>query len=831
MKKKRWIYSYCDWDTVMQISQQFKISPLVAGIIINRNIISPQEIQLYLKKDITGIHDPFLMKDMDKAVERIQEAIEKKERITIYGDYDVDGITSTSIMVRYLNGCGALVDYYIPDRIDEGYGINKEALNKIRDRGTRLIITVDSGITAVEEVDYAREMNIDIIITDHHECKTQIPNANAVINPKQKDCTYPFKDLAGVGVAFKLIQALAGKDSLASLIEEYMDIVCLGTIADVVPLTGENRIIVYKGLEQISRTKNIGLNALIKISGLEGKKINTGNVGFIIAPRINAAGRIGSALRAVELFMTDNRYDAEKIARELNDENKNRQAAEAKILEQAMQMIEKEYDLSKQKVIVLANENWHHGVIGIVASRITDKFYRPSILISLDSNDGKGSGRSIKGFNLFEALTKCSKHLTKFGGHELAAGLSISKDEIAPFIDDINAIADEQLQEEDLVPPVYIDYIIDGKHISLDTVEQLEKLEPFGIGNAAPVFAFLNARITDIRPVGSDKHLKLSLKKEDTIVDAIGFNMGDYVKDFIAGDIVDVACSMEVNSYNGNNKVQLVIKDIKFPDEDVMSYYYYKTFHIDERSDIIGNIADNSNKCTCNVEKSDFSFLKECYEAGKRCLVLVNTLSGYQKLYYDLNRINKMKCSYYFDTIKQTGRLDVLVNPDVKNLNTVQYDCIFLYDPCFSIDDFQEISKKCNNMHILFNAESIEWCRHVLDNIIPERKQLVMVYQFVKSRSYNGVYSDNLDLLVRRISVSYNTPFNIRMLLNILGIFEELSLFKVIKNPDEEVMIQLCPHQGTKINIEESSRLLTMRRWKNQLMNFEIYMKNNINMN
>ncbi|MGE4284472.1 MAG: DHH family phosphoesterase, partial [Clostridia bacterium] len=391
------------------------------------------------------------------------------------------------------------------------------------------------------------------------------------------DCSYPFKELAGVGVAFKLIQALEGKDNAQTIVDTYSDMVCLGTIADVVPLLGENRLIVSAGLQKMSNinTSNMGLQALIKISALKEKKITAGMVGFIVAPRINAAGRIGSALRAVELFLTESEIVADEISAELNEENRNRQAEEAQILQEALKLVE-DLNLSQRKVIVLSGENWHHGVIGIVASRITDKFYRPSILISLEGNEGKGSGRSISGFNLFKALNVCEEDLIKFGGHELAAGLSIEKQKIADFNEHIIKYAEQNLNEDDLIPRIKIDYEINVESLKIDTIKQIEVLAPFGMGNASPIFCFSHADITDIKTVGDNKHLKIRLEKDGCSIDAIGFNMGEYGQHFINGDVVDIACSLDVNSYNGNEKVQLIIKDIKLTDDQIKEYEYFK---------------------------------------------------------------------------------------------------------------------------------------------------------------------------------------------------------------------------------------------------------------
>ncbi len=561
---KNWIYKEHNTELIDEISKEFNISTLLATVINNRGLNSFSEIQAFLNKDLGCIHDPFLLRDADKAVERIQRAIENNETITIYGDYDVDGVTSIAIIAKYLSSLGAKLKCYIPDRMKEGYGLNIEAVDSIAEGGTSLVITVDCGITAVDEVKHATNLGMDIIITDHHECKQSIPEAYAVINPKRPDCDYPFKELAGVGVVFKLIQALAGREKLPELIKEYSSIVCLGTIADVVPLLGENRIVVSYGLSAINTSNNIGIQSLLKVAGLNGKKITSGNVGFTIAPRINAAGRIGSAVRAVRLFLTKKEDIADAIAKELNEENINRQNEEAGIFEDVLRKIENEVDISRQKILIVCGENWHHGVIGIVASRIIDRFHRPCILISLEGENGKGSGRSISGFNLFNALTECGELLKKFGGHELAAGLTVERSNIDSLKEVLENYADSQLCEEDLIPRIRIDSEIKKEDLTLSTAKQLQTLEPFGMGNSNPIFSMCKAVITSIRTVGEGgKHLKASLKKDGVLLEAIGFGMGQKVEEYAVNDIIDVAFSLDINTYNGLERLQLILKDMK----------------------------------------------------------------------------------------------------------------------------------------------------------------------------------------------------------------------------------------------------------------------------
>jgi single-stranded-DNA-specific exonuclease RecJ len=563
MQNKLWVYRDCEEDMVCRIASEAGISKLMAGVFAARGFTEPDYIREFLEPSLDKLHSPFLLLDVDKAVDRIIKAIEEKEKIIIYGDYDVDGVTSTSVLLDFLLSQGADADYYIPDRFDEGYGLNAAAVEKVIQKGARLVITVDCGITAMDEVNLFNENNITVIITDHHECKDLLPNAYAVINPHRKDCDYPFKELAGVGVVFKLVHALCLVMQADNLYLKYLDLVTLGTIADIVKLLDENRIIVKFGLAAIENTHNVGLKALIAVSGLGDKPINTYGVGFALAPRINAAGRTGSAARAVSLLTTSDAKLAEKIAMELNEENKYRQETEKDILQQSIEYVENNIDLVKENVIVAVGKGWHHGIIGIVASRITERYYRPCILISEEDGVGKGSGRSIEGFNLFEALSNCEDLLVKFGGHELAAGLSLDIANLSEFRDRINGYANTVLTEKELTPVVKIDYVVKKEEISLESVSDLEKLAPFGPGNAGPVFCFENLKITDIRSIGEKKHLKLRLEDNGFFIDAVGFNMGELVNSYTASSVLDSAFTLEINNWNNTSRVQMILKDLR----------------------------------------------------------------------------------------------------------------------------------------------------------------------------------------------------------------------------------------------------------------------------
>lgn len=556
-------------DMIMDASSKSGVPPIVATVLLNRGI-AVSDFRQFLTKSKQGILSPMSMLDMDKAVERICRAIKSGESIVVYGDYDVDGITSTALLYDTIKSLGGNVDYYIPDRKDEGYGINIMAVNKLIKSGVKLLITVDCGITAVGEVEFAKLQGMDVIITDHHTCKERIPEAAvAVINPKRPDDEYEFDGLAGVGVAFKVSMGVAmdmGK-SAGEFFEKYVDLAAIGTIADVVPLINENRVIVDRGLQLLQEPQRAGLRALLEIAGMSDKKVTCATIAFGLAPRLNAAGRMGSATTAVELLLTTDPARAREIAEELDAVNKTRQETEYEIHRDAMEMIEADKDFSKKKVVVLAKEGWHNGVIGIVASRITETYHRPCILISLTDGVGKGSGRSVQGFNLFEALGDSKELLTNYGGHAIASGLGIEEGNIEAFTKRINEYAEANITEDAMVPQVKIDATIKGETLTLATAKTLAVLEPFGMGNETPVFAVMGAEVVSVSGVGADKkHIRMMVAKDGMRVNCIGFGLGEYVKNITPAMRVDIAFKIDINSYMGKESLQLVLTDIKTSD-------------------------------------------------------------------------------------------------------------------------------------------------------------------------------------------------------------------------------------------------------------------------
>lgn len=556
---KKWECYNLDNEKVEELVKKRHITNLLASILVNRGIIDGEKINVFLNPTRKDFYNPFLMPDMEIAVKRIVKAIENKEKIMIYGDYDADGITSITVLKKYLNEIGLKTGEYIPNRLNEGYGLNKDAISKIYNDGYKLMITVDCGISGLEEVDYANSLGMEIIITDHHEPAEKLPEAIAVIDAKRKDNKYPFNQLAGVGVVFKLIQAISKELKLEEKeYLKYLDLVCIGTISDIVPLVDENRVIAKLGLKLIEKTKNIGLKTLLNIADL--RKIDSTAISFGVAPRINACGRMGFQEEALQLFLTEDSGEATKIAKRLVQFNQERQAKEKQIFEEVIEKIEK--DNKDKKCIVLAEENWHHGIIGIVASKITEIYYKPSILICLEGDKGKGSGRSIPGFDLYTALTKCSDYIEKFGGHSMAIGITIKKENFEKLKEAIEKYAQES-NISDIMPIINIDKEINLKNINIEEVKSLELLEPFGEANKMPLFLLRNLKIDSIRALSGGKHLKLTLKQDNNIVDAIGFNMGDLSKEYLLGDKVDVVGTIEINSFGNKENIQINLKDIR----------------------------------------------------------------------------------------------------------------------------------------------------------------------------------------------------------------------------------------------------------------------------
>ena len=556
---KKWQIYQVENEKIEKLQKEHNINKLLATILVNRGILEPNQINKFLNPKRSDFYNPYEMPDMEIAVKRIVKAIENKEKTIIYGDYDVDALTSVTVLNSFLEERGLEVSEYIPNRLEEGYGLNKTAVEEIAKKGYKLMITVDCGISAIDEVKYSNQLGIETIITDHHEPGNEIPNAIAVVDAKRKDNIYPFRNLAGVGVVFKLIQAIGMEMELEEKeYLKYLDIVCIGTISDIVPLVDENRVIVKLGLKLVEQTKNLGLRAILQASGYS--KIDSSTISFGVAPRINACGRMGHQEEALKLFLSKEINEVNELTQKLNEYNRLRQETEKNIYTDAIMQIERD-GLANKDTIVVMGKNWHHGVIGIVSSKITEMYFKPSILLCEEEEYGKGSGRSIPGFDLYEALTECKETIEKFGGHSMAVGINVRKDKFEEFKQKLEQIAKEKNIEE-IVPILKIDAQINLDEINKDMVDSLKELEPFGEENKTPIFMLKNLKIDSIRALSEGKHLKLTLKDNKNIVNAIGFNLGELSNDYKIGDKIDVVGNLEINSFNGVDNIQINIKDL-----------------------------------------------------------------------------------------------------------------------------------------------------------------------------------------------------------------------------------------------------------------------------
>lgn len=568
--RKHKIWRIHNADPVLEyiFRHELGVSPVLARLLVNRGVATVEEARRFLDGGLEDLHDPFSMADMEKAVGRILLALKRGEKILVYGDYDADGITATALLVKVFQSLGGQADYFVPHRMEEGYGLHLEALRRAGQKGYGLVVTVDCGISAAGEVACNKSENgPDIVITDHHEPPAEIPGAVAVVNPKRADCPYRFKELAGVGVALKLAQALLLRSGgEAGRWTRYLDLACLGTVADIVPLTGENRIIVKYGLSALAATTSPGITALMEVSGIKADSLGTREVGFALAPRLNAAGRVGDAGRAVRLFLTGDAAEASELAAVLDRGNQDRQRIESNVLVEAMGMLDAEPSLAEGRVIVLSSSGWHQGVVGIVASRLVDKYYKPVLMIALEGDQGKGSGRSIPGFHLFNAISSCSGLLIRFGGHAQAAGFSISADNIGHFRKALNDYA-RGVDDDVFVPGMELDATISFTDITDELVGEINKLAPFGHCNPGPMLACRGVRLVSCREIGKNGgHLKLTLKENGAFLDGIGFKLASCAGEIAAASEVDVAFLPSINHWRGRKSLQLEVKDIRASD-------------------------------------------------------------------------------------------------------------------------------------------------------------------------------------------------------------------------------------------------------------------------
>ena len=568
MLNKHWnTKEYTNDSDVASLAESLNISKVLALLLVERDIKTFDDAKLFFRPSLESFHDPFLMDGMGTATHRLIKALTENELITIYGDYDVDGTCATAILYLFLKELDANVEFYIPKRLTEGYGISKQAIENVKNRGTSLLISVDCGITAIDETEYANQLEMDVIICDHHKPKEILPNALAVLDPLKPSCDYPFKFLSGAGIAFKLAQGLAERIGKRDLPLQYLDLAALAGAADIVPLTGENRIIVNEGIKRINQSPRPAIEALIETCHLQPGNLNSGQIVFTIAPRINAVGRMGDAERAVQLLITKNKNDAFDLARILETENYERRKIDVNTFEAAIQMVDNALDLEKDFAIILHQEDWHPGVIGIVASRLVEKYYRPTIMLTTVDGVLKGSARSIPNFDIYEALQKCEESIIQFGGHRAAAGLAIKLDKLSEFKEKFNAVVHTSVSADDLLPEILIDSPLDFSEITPKFLRVLDLFAPFGPGNMRPVFISENINVSGKPRIVGNNHLLCSFKQEgsDRVFDCIGFNMGDYYDILLNSNSDKLNIVYTIDKYERAEKTfpQFRLKDIK----------------------------------------------------------------------------------------------------------------------------------------------------------------------------------------------------------------------------------------------------------------------------
>ena len=810
---KKWTLKYKGEVKETNLSKKINISPEISQILNNRGIENEKDAEIFMNPSLEYLRDPFLMKDMKKSTERIKKAIENKERIYIYGDYDVDGVSSTSILYLYFKSIGFPVKYYIPNRLEEGYGINEDAIKKIHDDGCDLIITVDCGITSVKEVELANELGIDVIITDHHECQSEIPDAYAIVNPKQEDCNYPFDMLCGCGVAFKMIQALTDEEEFKTSMFDYLEIVTLATICDIVPLIDENRIIVKNGLKLMKEGKNLGLRELIKVCGIETNKIGSSHIGFSIGPRINASGRLGYSYLGVQLFTTDNEDEAKEIANILEGKNIERQMIESKMYKEAEEILSSDERFKDDKVLVIAKEGWQHGIIGIVASKLTEKYYKPTILLTIEDGEATGSARSIKGFSIFDALVSCKDLMNKFGGHEQAAGLALDAKNIDELRVRINEIADYNLSKEDLIENIKVEYELKEDSATLDLVDNLHKLEPFGLSNPSPRFIMRDLLLTNIFKMGKNKqHLKIIVENKKSY-ECVGFNMAYLADNFQLGDKVDILFQVDENNYNNERKVQFLLKDIRLshPKSAVTNNLSMKLFEkiSPENKDSLYSVNTSEEDLVIDIDGDKniniFDYIEE------DTLVITNTLNGFYRALSDIS-LTDVEYEINFNYINEkNNKVQLIFSPNIDKIDLKRYNRVILYDYLYNKEEYSYLNKNIlnsDNIIKYYGEEDKIYLKNIIDNIVPSREEFINIYkQMLMSKELHL----NLDEIKRVFKILPLKTFII------FKVFKELNLLNFEMNyEDNTVTICLLQKPDKKLNLDESLILNNLKALKQE---------------
>lgn len=766
------------------INNNLKKDKLIPYLLKSRNIEADSYDQ-FISQSKESLLNPYLFSDMNIIIKNITEAKKNREKICIYGDYDVDGISSVSILLKTFNFMEIDSTYYIPKRIEEGYGINTNALDLIKSWGVDIVITVDCGITSIQEVNYANEIGLKMIITDHHESKAILPKAIGILNPKLHNCNYPFKFLCGAGIALKISQALISNEN-SDLFDELIEIASIATIADIVTLTGENRTIVKCGLESLKKSKNIGLKALIEISGMDNKTINSSNIAFILSPRINSTGRMGNPNIGVDLLTSSNYLDALNIARRIEELNRDRQKVELEIYEQVLEIINnKKID---GNVIVASSKDWHSGVIGIVASKITEKFHKPSVIIAIENDHiGKGSARSIEGFNLFLNLNKLNNILLKYGGHDQAAGITIHESLIEKFDQEINLLADKTLSEEILQKNISVDTKVDINDIDLELYNMLNQLEPFGIGNKKPIFYISNVHLENFKFIGkTKKHFKADL---NSCTEMIAFNKNDLIENINPNSNIDIVFEIDKNTYNNKEKIQLLIKDIKNS--------YNRKYAWQIMYNRLLDIKSQKNIYEFNIQENKFEIIdtfKLLNLKGKKLILCYNPniyIDLLEKLYY----IN-INPSLEIDKIE--NEYTIILLPNIDKLDLSIYNNIIIYNKEYLLFDATCFLQE-NNLFKMTHIGNEE-------DLLPKKEIFITLYKIIIRKSIIDL--DILNLC-NFLKISF---FN---LITILEVFKDLKFIKYKINFDNGLINIEVNENNKKSNLEDSITMIEIKRFFN----------------
>ncbi len=778
------------------------IHPIVKQILINRGYDRSEDLEMFLNPTLEQLYDPFLMKGMDIAIDRIRDAMDNGESIWIYGDYDVDGITSISVLVTCFEFLNIPVNYYIPNRLEEGYGLSIQGMETIISKGADLIISVDCGITSVEEVAYVNKMKKDIIITDHHNCQEDLPDAFAILNPKQSDCEYPFDMLAGVGIAMKIVQALL-RERFYQHYDLFIDLVMLGTVADIAPIVDENRIIAKIGLDIIKNSKNIGLQALIDISNLKDTDINTGHIGFNLGPKINAAGRIGKPELGVQLLTSKDQVAAEHIAKALDALNTERQDIEKEIVASIDTLIEEQVDLENEKIIVIKGVKWHTGVIGIVASRVSEKYHRPSVILSVEDGIAKGSARSVGNISIFDALNSCKHLFIGFGGHKQAAGLSLNEADVDQLRIDINDYAKKHITSDDLLPKVKIDGILHSHEITHEALDDLEKLEPHGMGNPKPAFVYNGLTIDNVRPIGKEKtHLKIVLHDGKRTFDAIGFGIAEQYADLRSQDQLDMVMTLNKNSFRGIETIQFMIKDIRR-----LEPAFYKVSEIGKcftktlARALFYNGLDGAKRPSyafTDFNKENINRLDYCTTVGGKKLILVQSFYSFIELYFRLDdlEIDSSEIGIHFNDIDKRSDINIVVNPIFKHLDFENYDEVIVYDMLYSekwaglLEGYSQ--SKVKYLSHPYEDEKVQ--SEALYTAIPHRLDLVDIYK--------ALLSEDGKLTIELEDFSHMLHMDVIKCELSLRILEYLNLIKIVES--QSYHIEVLPKPSSKLSLDET---------------------------